>query len=165
MTEGPSALLRSARGPVQWRAFVVAAIAFLSTTGCEPVDPTLIPDAQLQAKLGLTEDDRIHTVQISTGASERSDPASVTVSAGELVQLVSTDWFVHEVRFDVEAMAPDARTFLERTGQTASPPLLQEGSRFVLSFANAPVGRYPYLLQGNRGNGLGEIVVASPEGR
>ncbi|MGY8777704.1 MAG: hypothetical protein ACKVIN_06235 [Longimicrobiales bacterium] len=164
MTEGPFPLLRRARCPLPWRASVVAAIVFFPITGCEPVDPALIPDAQLQAELGLTEDDRIHTVQISTGVGERSDPDAVTVSAGEFVQLVSTDWFVHEVRFDLDAMALDTRAFLERTGQTVSPPLLQEGSRFVLSFANAPAGRYPYLLEGNRESGLGEIVVASPEG-
>ena len=165
MTEGRCAPRLSARGPLPWRGFVVATIVFSAVTGCEPVDPALIPDAQLQAELGLTEDDRIYTVQISTGVGERSDPGSVTVSAGELVQLVSTDWFVHEVRFDVEAMAPETRAFLERTGQTVSALLLQEGSRFVLSFVDAPAGRYPYLLQGNRANGLGEIVVASPEGR
>jgi len=75
------------------------------------------------------------------------------------VQFVSADWMVHEIRFDVDSVDAPVRGFLERTGQAASPPLLQRDARFVLTFAEAPPGRYPYLLEGNRDSGRGVIVV------
>jgi hypothetical protein len=72
---------------------------------------------------------------------------------------------VHEVAFDLEAATGASSSFLERTGQAASSPLLQRDARFVLTFADAPPGRYPYRLTGNREGGSGVIVVTLPEGR
>lgn len=138
--------------------FVVALLA----TACDEPDPDLVPDAELQAQLGLDERDRVHTVGLTTGLVERAEPDSIAVAPGEYVQFVSRDWLVHEVAFDMEALTPEGRTFLERTGQVASPPLLQRGARFVLSFVDAPPGRYPFSLAGNRDAGQGVIVVASP---
>jgi len=126
---------------------------------CSDPDPELVPDAVLQATLGLDVDQRVHTIAVTTGVNERSDPDSLAVLPGDFVEFVSTDWFVHEVRFDVDALEADARDFLARTEQLASPPLLQRDARFVVSFEGAPVGRYPYVLVGNRGSGGGEVVV------
>jgi len=147
------------------RPATLAVAVLISISTCKPVDPELLPDGELRTELGLTDEDRVHTVSLSTGAGELADPGSLFIEPGELVQFVSTDWFVHEVRFDLDAMTLPVREFLERTGQTASPPLLQEGSRLVLTFEDAPTGRYPYVLQGNRESGLGEIVVMVAEGR
>ena len=110
------------------------AVFVVALSACKPVDPELLPDAELRTELGLTDEDRVHTVSLSTGVGELADPGSLAIEPGELVQFVSTDWFVHEVRFDLDAMTSSAREFLERTSQTASPPLLQEGSRLVLTF-------------------------------
>lgn len=140
------------------------AAALLLAVGCEEPDPELVPDEVLQSQLGLTPEDRVHTVRISTGTQERADPASVTVLPGDYVQFVSSDRLVHEVRFRLDSLSAPMRTFLTRTGQGASPPLLEMDARFVVSFVGAPVGRYPYGLEGNRGAGSGEIVVA-PETR
>lgn len=126
---------------------------------CSDPDPELVPDAVLQATLGLDVDQRVHTIAVTTGVNERSDPDSLAVLPGDFVEFVSTDWFVHEVRFDVDALEADARDFLARTEQLASPPLLQRDARFVVSFEGAPLGRYPYVLVGNRGSGGGEVVV------
>jgi plastocyanin len=145
--------------------WILAGALLVPLSGCNPVDPDLMPDQQLRAELGLTDHDRVYTVSISTGVGELADPGVLAIEAGVLVQFVSTDWFVHEVRFDLDAMALPAKDFLERTGQTASQPLLQEGSRMVLTFDEAPAGRYPYVLQGNRESGEGEIVVVAPGGR
>jgi hypothetical protein len=131
-------------------------------TACEAADPSLIPDQRLQAELGMTMDDRVHTVGLSTGIAERADPDSLVVQPGEFVQFVSGDWLVHEMAFELDSLGDEPRAFLERTGQTASPPLLQRDSRFVLSFVDAPAGRYPYALAGNREPGRGVIVVAAP---
>lgn len=143
---------------------LVAALALL---GCEKPDPELVPDAVLQSELGLTPDDRVHTVRVSTGSSEVADPPSVSVRPGDYVQFVSSDFFVHEVAFLLDSLGTTARAFLERTGQSASPPLLERDARFVVSFVAAPPGRYPYALSGNREPGGGAIVVDSlaPTGR
>lgn len=129
---------------------------------CEAADPNLIPDQRLQAELGLTVEDRVHTVGLSTGVAERAEPDSLLVQPGEFVQFVSSDWLVHEMVFELDSLDGALRAFLERTGQTASPPLLQRDSRFVLSFVDAPAGRYPYALAGNREPGRGVIVVLEP---
>ena len=80
--------------------------------------------------------------------------------AGSYVQFVTADWFVHEVLFDRDSLGAEARSFLERTDQMASPPLLKQDSRYVISFEGAPPGRYPYVMEGNGRPGRGLIVVA-----
>ncbi len=139
-------------------------VGVLVAAGCEAPQTELTPDAQLQRELGLAPDDRVHTVSISTGVSERAEPDSIVVFPGDYLQFVSDDWLVHEVRFQVDDLGADAASFLEATGQSASPPLLQLGARFLLVFEGAPAGRYPYTLEGNRASGTGLIVVASPPG-
>lgn len=126
---------------------------------CESPDPELVPDDLLQTRLGLTPDDRVHTVWISAGAGERADPLEVTVRPGDYVQFVSADWMVHEFAFELEGLRPDARDFLERTGQDASPPLVARDARFVVSFESAPPGVYRYTLSGSRGDGGGQVIV------
>lgn len=150
-----------ARSTTRAPAVVTVCVAVLASLSCGTPDPDLIPDEVLQATLGLAEGDRVHTVTVTTGVGERSEPDTVVVRPGDLVQFVTTDWFVHEVRFDVEALDPAARSFLVRTAQMASPPLLQRDARFVVSFADAPEGRYPYVLVGNRASGAGAVVVTT----
>jgi len=140
------------------------AVAVLACAACASPDSESGADGRLRDELGLTEADRIHTVSLSTGVRERADPDSILVTPGELVQFVSTDWLVHEVLFELDSLGSEARAFMERRGQSASPPLLQRDSRFVLSFAEAPPGRYPFVLEGNRASGRGVIVVAPPPG-
>jgi hypothetical protein len=142
----------------------VAVIAILLGTGCrsEP-DLTLRPDSILQAELGLTREDRVYRVALTGGEVERADPAALSIEAGAYVEFVTTDWLVHEILFDVAALTPSQRSFLERTDQMASPPMIDRGSRYVLSFVDAPPGRYTYRLEGNGSTSLGTIVVASPE--
>ena len=149
---------------IRRRLLVAATLLLLSSVGCEPIDPTLRPDAQLMSELGLTEGDRVHTVSLATGVAERADPDSIVVQTGDYLQFVSSDWLIHEVRFDSAAMDDRTRSFMVLTDQMASPPLLQQGARFVLSFTDAPQGTYPFRLEGNRGSGRGVIVVAPPPG-
>ncbi len=143
----------------------VLLITAAAAAGCEPVDPALVPDERLQAELGLTEKDRVHTVELRTGVGEEAGPDSVEVRPGDLVQFVSGDGFVHEVHFELDSISAPQGDFLRTTGQDASPPLIEEDARFVLTFSEAPPGRYPYRLLGNREPGHGVIVVASPDAR
>ena len=131
---------------------------------CGPRAPELVPDDYLQSELGLDSHDRVHTIVLTGGVSEQSEPGSASVLPGDFVQFVSGDWLIHEVGFQIDSLTAASRSFLESTRQTASPPLLQKGSRFVLSFVDAPPGRYPYVLEGNAGQGRGAIVVLGQEG-
>ena len=99
---------------------------------------------------------------VTGGEAERAEPALDSVEVGTYLQFVTSDWFVHEVLFELDSLPADARAFLERTDQTASPPLLHRDARFVVSFADAPPGRYPYRLEGNGSPGSGVLVVVPP---
>jgi plastocyanin len=130
---------------------------------CAPEpDPTLQPDAVLQAELGLTLEDRVYRVAISGGQVERAEPAAISIEAGAYVEFVTTDWLIHEILFEADSLGAAQRDFLERTDQVASPPLIDRESRYVLSFVDAPPGRYAYRLEGNGRPARGVIVVAAP---
>jgi len=142
---------------------VLIAVALIAVGSCEPPpDPDTLPDELLQAELGLTAADRVHRVKLTGGDTERADPVVVSVEPGSHVEFVTSDWLIHEVIFEADSVAGERWDFLERTDQTASPPLIDKESRYVLSFVGAPVGRYPYRIEGNGGPGRGVIVVAEP---
>lgn len=132
---------------------------------CSEPNPELLPDEVLQAELGLTLDDRVHTVTLTGGGAERVEPGVATVAEGDFVQFLSTDWFVHEVTFESDSLGDAALAFMERTDQLDSPPLIYKDSRFVVSFEDAPPGRYPFVVAGNGRPGRGVIVLAESEAR
>lgn len=137
----------------------------LLLAACRATDTEARPDDVLRRQLGMTDADRVRTVTLSGGETEQADPALDSVEVGTWVQFVTSDWFVHEVVFDVDSLGGAARAFLERTDQLASPPLLHLDARYVVSFADAPPGRYPYRLEGNGRPGRGAIVVVEPVAR
>lgn len=142
---------------------IVGAMAAMLSVACqERPDPRLQPDELLQAELGLTLEDKVHRVRLEGGEVESADPALLTIEPGAYVEFVTVDWLVHEVIFEEDSLAAAQRTFLRRTDQVASPPLIDRDSRYVLSFEEAPPGRYPYVLEGNRRAGRGVIVVGPP---
>lgn len=113
----------------------------------------------LVAELGLSLADRVHRVRLSGGDMERAEPAETEVEPGAYVEFFTTDGLVHEVVFIADSLNAEQWAFLERTDQVASPPLLELGSRYVLAFASAPPGRYPFVLEGNGRPGRGAITV------
>lgn len=142
-----------------------AVVAYLLLAACQPPDPSLQPDETLQAELGLTTRDLVHRVTVTGGQTERADPAALSIEPGAHVEFVTTDWLIHEVLFEPDSVGPEGWAFLARTDQTASPPLIDRDSRYVLSFEDAPPGRYPYLLEGNGAAGRGVIIVRETEAR
>ena len=113
----------------------------------------------LRSELGLTDRDEVHRLLVSGGETETVRPAAAEIPVGAWVEFLSDDWQVHEIRFELDSLGAEARAFLEETDQVASPPLVSRGARFVVSFADAPAGRYPFVLEGNRGPGRGVVVV------
>jgi len=139
--------------------FPLLAGIMLAVVACG-ADPELQPDEVLRVELGMTDRDEIHRVLVTGGEIERSEPAEATVPPGAFVEFVTGDWLIHEVIFELDSLGTAARAFLERTDQTSSPPLIQRDSRFVVSFEDAPEGRYPYRLEGNGRPSRGAVVVS-----
>ncbi len=155
---GRGALPRAvARGGVAVGVAMVWAVALQGCAG--EGDHGLRPDSLLRAELGLTDQDRVHRVGVAGGAQESLSTALVEASPGDWVEFASLDWWVHEVRFEADSLTPEARTYLERTDQMASPPLVNQDDRFVLSFRDAPEGRYPFVVEGNGAPARGVVVV------
>lgn len=129
-------------------------------TACDRNDPDLLPDTLLRDSLGLSEREAVHTVQLkSTEDGERVEPALVTVRAGDLVQFVTRDRHVHVISFIIEGLPAPAAGFLRGSWQERSPPLVEMGARFVVTFAGAPPGSYPFVVTGSGREGRGSVVV------
>jgi plastocyanin len=144
------------RGP---RLFLLAAFTLSVTSGCEP-DPPSPTDPELALELGLAPETPIHSVLLSgRGDQTRVLPGHTTVRAGELVQFRVMDGRVHLVRFDADGLDVDAARFLEESGQSGFPPLTERDARLVVSFIDAPAGRYPFVVEGHGAPVSGSIVV------
>lgn len=131
-------------------------MAFASC-GSEPPPPT---DQALRDSLGIAPSRTIHRIILGgRGGAEHVVPTRLEVAGGDLVQFVNVDRRIHTVVFRSEEMSPDPRRFLERTAQLESPPLLDGGSRFVVTFQEAPPGEYPFVSEGPGGAEPGMIVV------
>ena len=145
-------------------ALVVIPVA--SASACrDREEPNLAPpDSLLQDSLGLTPEDRVHRVVLtSTNGSELVDPREVAVEAGHFVEFFTQDGRVRTVSFVSDSLSPAQSSFLRSTGQDRSPPLVERETRFVVSFQDAPPGRYPFVVEGNERAITGAVIVAGPQ--
>ena len=139
-------------------------LSVLGLAGCGRAENQLQPDALLRDSLGLGDDDRVHRVRLGSADNrERIEPVQVTVRPGDWVEFITQDRRVHAVSFLVDGLPQPAADFLRASGQEASPPLVQPEARFVVSFADAPAGSYPFVVVGNGEEARGTIVVAPEE--
>lgn len=125
-------------------------------------EPELRPDQVLKEELGLTDRDRVHRVVLSGAERQVVEPAETEVEPGAYVAFVTADWHIHEVVFELDSLDEAARSFLERTDQVASPPLVDRDTRYVISTRDAPAGRYPFLVEGNGAAARGALRVLDP---
>jgi plastocyanin len=89
----------------------------------------------------------------------------IQAAPGDAVEFFTVDHRVHTVTFLLDSLAPEVRSFLENSGQTASPVLVEQGSRFVVRLGDAPPGRYIFVSEGHGGRARGSVEVGlSPEG-
>jgi len=93
------------------------------------------------------------------GAEEHVVPTRVRVSGEGIVQFETVDGRVHTIEFFADSLQPDAREFLLNTGQLRSPPLLERGTIYEVSFAEAPPGYYPFFAQGPGSAVSGAVFV------
>lgn len=137
-----------------------AGMLLIAAAGCKAkVAPAFRPDETLKRELGLTDQDEVHRVTLTAADAERIDPESVVVPPGAYVDFVTGDWRIHEVHFELDSLSPAARAFLQRSEQSASPPLLDRDSRFLVWFDRAPPGRYPFIVRGNTAPARGVVIV------
>lgn len=138
----------------------IAVLLLILTTGCgRSVPPKNRPDDVLRQQLGLADTDEVHRVTLTGGKRELLDPMQTILPQGAWVEFVTGDGRIHEVGFVADSLSPEARAFLQRTDQMDSPPLVNKGQRFVISFRDAPPGRYPFRVRGNERPGYGVVVV------
>lgn len=132
------------------------------TAGChaEDVPPS---DPELRDELGIPDHVPIHRVNVGgRGAADRLVPDRVEAAPGDLVQFLVTDRRVHVIRFLVDELDPEQRSFLAETDQLESPPLVHRESRFIVSFQGAPPGRYPFESGGHGEPARGVVTVHGP---
>lgn len=86
-------------------------------------------------------------------------PDTARVKQGDVVRFVTGDARPHAIAFEADRLTPESMAFLERTDQLRGPPLIAEGSSWVVSLADAPPGIYSFvdLSQDARG-----AIVVSP---
>jgi plastocyanin len=133
-------------------------------TACEP-EPPPVTDRALRDSLGIAPSVTIHRIVLGgRGGDEHLAPARLEVAPGDLVQFLNVDRRIHTVAFRSEGLSPEGRRFLRSTSQLESPPLLHGGSRFVVTFRDAPPGEYPFVSEGAGGSETGIILVRTPDG-
>lgn len=153
-----SLLRASGTSSVPLLAVLLALCLGLGVSGCS--DNPHPPDETLRDSLDVGGDVWVLRVEVaSRNGGEVIAPDSVEVPVGGMVEFVATDRFVHAVEFEADGLFPEGRDFLERSGQLGGPPLLEQGARFVVTFEEAPAGRYPFRVRGNHGTARGTVVV------
>ena len=110
-------------------------------------------------ELGIEERQVIHQVTLSgRGAFEQVSPSVIEARVGDIVQFVSGDRRIHTISFYPTSRAQEE--FLDASGQRSSPPLIDIGSRFVVSFEAAPPGEYPFGSAGHGDSAAGRIILS-----
>ena len=144
------------------RASRLVGLLVLAALGsaCKKPDTSLQPEKLLQDSLGLAAQDRVHRIRLtSPGNVETIAPDTVRISVGDFVEFVTGDGKVHAVSFVLDSLPAGGADFLRGSGQESSPPLVNAQSRFLVSFRDAPAGRYLFVVAGNGPDGRGAITV------
>lgn len=137
---------------------LLAHTALVVACSVEPPPPP--SDPALRSELGIADEVTIHRIDLSgRGDETRIVPPETEIRPGDVVQFVVLDHRVHLVRFEEARIAPVALGFLRETAQDNFPPLVEQGARLVLSFENAPIGSYPFRVEGNGPPVVGAIRV------
>lgn len=142
------------------RRFAVFLVALSALAGCKQEANPHPPDPMLQDSLGLTAEDRVYRVALrNQSGAELVEPAETMLEPGSYVEFLSSDRQVRVISFPLDEMDPRQAEFLRSTGQDRSPPLIELDSRFVVSFEGAPLGRYPFVVEGSGAPAHGTVRV------
>lgn len=121
-------------------------------------------DADATVRLGLEGASSVHTISLAGwGSVERPVPDTVRVGEGAAVIFQVADFRVHTVRFLAGEMTPAQTEFLRERARLVGPPLTERGSRYVVRFDDAPLGTYPFSIEGLGEAARGAVVVEAGE--
>ena len=97
------------------------------------------------ARVDLPDSIRQLVVRLDRSTAADFEPASAGLRTGDIVRFEAVDAGGHAIAFDGERLMPEARAWLEATGQLRSPPLVNAGNAWVITLADSPPGEYPFV--------------------
>lgn len=138
-------------------ALVFGLVVTLAASACDAVSggSTITLDS---AEVSI--DGSVHDVTIAgAGAVDSIAPEMVQARVGDAIRFVVEDRRPHAIMFTAERLEAPVREYLERTSQLRGPPLVNEGSSWVVLLEDAVPGRYPFHCRSH--DAAGEITVAA----
>ncbi len=132
----------------------LAALAVLSGGACDRTQPGASVQLNDSTSVDLGSGTTLHDVRI--GGAQANDtlvPDTVRATPGDAVRFIAGDRRTHAVAFIRDELSPAAMRFLEESMQMRGPPLVEEGSAWVVVLRDAPAGSYPFqcVAHGTRG--------------
>ena len=138
--------------------WLVLALGCGGQDGAAPRDVVRLDEGEVQ----LPEGAHRHDVRLEgVGSQSEVEPASVTANAGDAVAFIAADAMTHSVAFLADRLDSAQVAFLEEGGQMRGPPLLTEGSSWVVSLTGAPAGEYPFACTLHGGQGVIRVAAAA----
>jgi plastocyanin len=158
-TVGPAGTSGPGRASRARPVFFLA--AFLLWAGCNqrPPESRSLTVRLDSGTIALPPGAHAHRVRIEGGTdAEELSPAELRAHPGDVVLFIAGNALTHAIAFDTAAMEPGPRAFLARTEQVSGPPLVSEGSEWVVNLQDAPPGDYPFLCLAHGGRGRLTVV-------
>lgn len=143
-------------GRLSGRSGVLVLVALL-LTACERVGggESIALDSS-----ELTVAGSVHEIRLSGAeAGDSIVPGRIQAEPGDALQFVVGDRRPHAVAFLADSLSARQRTFLEETGQLRGPPLVNQGSSWVVILEGAPPGRYPFYCRSH--DAFGVVIVTA----
>ena len=137
--------------------FCLLLLTACSQDGTPPRDVVRLDEGEVQ----LPEGARRHDVQLhGVDSREEISPATVAAQQGDAIAFTADDAITHSVVFLADRLDSAQVAFLEQGGQMRGPPLLSEGSSWVVSLSAAPAGDYPFACALHGGQGVIHVGAA-----
>ena len=153
--QGRGSLRAGRPGLLLWLAL---ALGCGGQDGSAPRDVVRLDEGEVQ----LPEGARRHDVRFEgVGAQSEVEPATVAANPGDAVAFTAADGITHSVTFLADRMDSTQVAFLEQGGQLRGPPLLSEGSSWVVSLSGAPAGDYLFACTLHGGQGVVRVGAAA----
>ena len=92
--------------------------------------------------IDLGERVTVHEVSVAQMSRGDFDPPSVTAHPGDVLHFQTVDMRTHALAFDDSTLQPAVREALAAKQQLRSPPLVTEGTAWIVSLEGVPPGTY-----------------------
>jgi plastocyanin len=119
--------------------------------GDPPRNVVELEEGQVQLPDGSSRHD---VLLEGVGAQGEVTPASVQARPGDAIAFSVGDAITHSIAFRADRLDSAQVAFLETSGQMRGPPLLTEGSSWVVTLVGAPAGDYAFACTLHGGTGV-----------